>query len=311
MENLKILATSSYIPKNSVSNDDMKKFVDTNDEWIVSRTGIKTRHFANDIKNSDMASEVAKELIEKSGISKDEICAVVVATFTPDNFTPSVACVVHKNLELQQDVMTFDFNTACSGFIYGLKIAKGLLLQNPTKKIILIGSEKISKHLDFTDRNTCVLFGDGAGGALLGLCDDENDDCFDFGTLGDDKTIVCSANDGGKICMQGQEVFLFAVNVICQSIDKMLEKSNLSIDDIDYIVCHQANLRIIRRVQKRLKIEDEKVFVNLDKYGNTSSASIPIALNEMNENGMLKTKNKIICVGFGAGLTWGSALINW
>lgn len=311
---IKIFATGSYVPKNKVKNDDLKKFVDTNDEWIVSRTGISTRYFAEDEKNSDMATQVAKSMLTKSQIAKEDICAVVIATFSPDNFTPSVACIVHKNLELAEDVLTFDFNTACSGFIYGLQIAKGLLLQNPEKKIILIGSEKISKHLDFTDRNTCVLFGDGAGGVILGLDDidtKQHADYFKFGCKGDDVAIVCGSEDGQRISMQGQDVFMFAVKVITESITTLLEEAKLSIDDIDHIVCHQANLRIINRVQKKLSMSSEKFFVNLDKYGNTSSASIPIALNEMNENGLLKPNDKVVCVGFGAGLTWGATLITW
>ncbi|MFI3226270.1 MAG: beta-ketoacyl-ACP synthase III [Clostridia bacterium] len=311
MKTLKILETASYAPLKVVKNDDLQKFVDTNDEWIVSRTGISTRHFAENETNVDMATKVGLKLLEKSGISREEISAVIVATFTPDNFTPSVACIVHKNLDLQENVLTFDFNTACSGFIYGLHIAKGLLLQNPCKKVMLIGSEKISKHLNFSDRNTCVLFGDGAGGAILELSEIDGEDFSIFGCKGDDKTIVCGANDGEKIFMAGQEVFTFAVTVICQSIDELLSKSGLNIDEIDHIVCHQANLRIINRVQKKTKIEQQKFFVNLDKYGNTSSASIPIALNEMNEQGLLKRGEKVICVGFGAGLTWGATLLTW
>lgn len=311
MKTLKILETGSYTPEKVMKNDDLKQYVDTNDEWIVSRTGISTRHFAEKEKNSDMATKVGEKLLAKSGIKNEDICAVIVATFTPDNFTPSVACIVHRNLNLPEDVLTFDFNTACSGFIYGLHIAKGLLLQNPDKKVMLIGSEKISKHLNFADRNTCVLFGDGAGGAIIGLEENNGEECFAFGCKGDEKTIVCGANDGDKIYMEGQEVFIFAVNVICDSINKTLEKSGLTIDQIDHIVCHQANLRIINRVQKKLSINPDKFFINLDKYGNTSSASIPIALDEMNEKGILKPRDKVICVGFGAGLTWGATLLTW
>lgn len=310
MQGLKILETSSYVPQNKITNDELKEFVDTSDEWITSRTGIKSRYFAKNETNAQMATQVGEKLIKKSGILKDEIAGVIVATFTPDNFTPSVSCIVQKNLNLNNDVITFDFNCACSGFVYGLHIAKGLLLQNPNKKIMLIGSEKISKHLDFQDRNTCVLFGDGAGGVILGL-DEKSKDIFHFGCKGDDKTIVCSSSDGERLHMEGKEVFLFAVNTIISSIEEVLKKASLSIDEIDHIVCHQANLRIIARVYKKLKIDPNKFFINLDEYGNTSSASIPIALDEMNEKGILKKNDKVICVGFGAGLSWGASLFTW
>ncbi|MFI3115797.1 MAG: beta-ketoacyl-ACP synthase III [Clostridia bacterium] len=311
MKKINIIETSSYLPEKIITNEYMESIVETSDEWITTRTGIKTRRFAENQSNADMATQVAKQLIEKGKIAKEEIGALIVATFTPDNFTPSVACVVHKNLELLEDVLTFDFNAACSGFVYGLQIAKGLLLQNPTKKAIVIGSEKISQHLNFEDRNTCILFGDGAGGVIMDLCDGEQDDEFLFGCRGNDTTILCSAKDNHKLYMDGGEVFTFAVNTVVNCITNMLEKTKLTGDDIDYIVCHQANERIIARAYKKLSLDAKKFFVNLDKYGNTSSASIPIALDEMNKQGLLKKNDKVMCIGFGSGLAYGATLLTW
>ncbi len=308
MRGIKILKTASYTPKNRVYNKEFEEIIETSDEWISSRTGIKSRYFANEEEtNLYMASKVASDLVNSS--NKEDIVGVVVATFTADNHTPSIASIIQKNVGLRSDIFTFDINAACSGFIYGLYIAKGLLLQNPNKKILLIASEKISSLLNFEDRNTCILFGDGAGGVLLEL-QDENIDKFLFETIGDDETIVCPAR-GGKIDMNGKEVFSFAINAITKGILNILEESNLTIDDIDHFVCHQANYRIISHVYKKMKIDSKKFYMNLDKYGNTSSASIPIVLNEMNEKSLLKEGDKIILVGFGAGLTWGSTLIRW
>ena len=308
MRGLKILGTASYTPKNRVYNKEFEKSIETSDEWISSRTGIKSRYFANEEEsNLYMASEVAHKLVESN--NKDDIMGVIVATFTADNNTPSIASIVQKNVGLRNNIFTFDINAACSGFIYGLYIAKGLLLQNPSKKILLIASEKISSFLNFEDRNTCILFGDGAGGVLLEL-QDENIDKFIFETIGDDETIVCPSH-GGKINMNGKEVFSFAINSIIKGIINILDETNLTIDDIDHFVCHQANYRIISHVYKKMKIDSKKFYINLDEYGNTSSASIPIVLNEMNQKSLLNKGDKIILVGFGAGLTWGSSLIRW
>ncbi|MFI3251489.1 MAG: beta-ketoacyl-ACP synthase 3, partial [Eubacteriales bacterium] len=254
----------------------------------------------------DLAIAVGKKLLAQSGIPPEEIGCVMVATFTPDSLTPSMACQVHAALGLPQTTMAFDFNAACSGFIYGLQLAQKLL-HGEDKKIILIGSERISPHLDFTDRNTCILFGDGAAGAILE--GGGEDFPFVFGTKGEAEVIHCDM--GGKIDMDGKEVFVFAVNVIAQSIADILEKTGLTHEGIDHLVFHQANLRIINHVTKKLKIPSEKCYINVDRYGNTSSASIPIVLDEMNEKSLLKKGDKIMCVGFGAGLTWGGTLLTW
>lgn len=303
---MKILHTARYIPEKIISNEEISKGLDTDDQWIISRTGIHQRHFATE-SNTDMAIAVGTALMEKSGLSGAEIGCVMVASFTPDSLTPSMACQVHKALDLQQGVMSFDFNAACSGFVYGLSLAQQMLHFNSNQHIMLIGSEKISHYLDFSDRNTCILFGDGAAGAILSP--QGEDFPFTFGTQGDREVIHCPV--GGKIHMAGKEVFVFAVNAITKSLEKILEDTGLTTEDIDHVVCHQANLRIISHVYKKLGMPKEKFYINLDQYGNTSSASIPIVLDEMSEKQLLKTGDKILCVGFGAGLTWGASLVTW
>lgn len=304
---MKIHTTARFLPEHIVTNEDLSRRVDTNDEWISSRTGIRERHYAQDMPNTEMAIEVGKSLIEKSGFVPEDIAAVLVASFTPDCFTPSMACQVHRALGLPECAMAFDFNAACSGFVYGMSLAQDMLKSRSGKAIMLIGSEKISAHLDYTDRNTCILFGDGAGGAIL--TEGGVDFPFIFGTKGDDEAISCPVD--GKITMKGKEVFVFAVNAITNSLHGILEGAGLTRDDIDHVVCHQANLRIIAHVYKKLGMPQEKFYINLDHYGNTSSASIPIVLDEMAEKGLLKNGQKLLCVGFGAGLTWGATLVEW
>ncbi len=303
---MKILATARYIPEKILTNDDFSKDLDTNHQWIESRTGICQRHFAT-ISNTQMAIAVGLQLMEKSGLSPQEIGCVMVASFTPDNLTPSMACQVHSALGLPQSVMAFDFNAACSGFVYGLSLAQQMLAYQPKQHILLIGSEKISSHLDFTDRNTCILFGDGAGGAILSSGGENA--TFTFGTKGDEQVICCPV--GGKISMEGKEVFVFAVNAISNALEDILSQTGLDKNDIDHVVCHQANLRIISHVYKKLNLPAEKFYINLDRFGNTSSASIPLVLDEMSEKSLLKSGEKVLCVGFGAGLTWGACLLTW
>ncbi|MFI3254665.1 MAG: beta-ketoacyl-ACP synthase III [Eubacteriales bacterium] len=303
---MKIRQTARFLPEKIVTNDDFAKTIDTNDQWILSRTGISQRRFATE-SNTEMAVSVGKSLLEKSKISPEDISCVMVASFTPDNMTPSMACLVQKALGLPTSTMAFDFNAACSGFVYGLWLAQQMINNNAKGNIMLIGSEKITSHLDFTDRNTCILFGDGAAGAILSS--GGPDFPFTFGTKGDDQAICCPV--GGKISMAGKEVFVFAVNAISESLEEILSQTGLSTEDIDHVVCHQANLRIISHVYKKLAIPAEKFYINLDRYGNTSSASIPIVLDEMAEKNLLNRGDKVLCVGFGAGLTWGATLVTW
>ncbi|SHJ77516.1 3-oxoacyl-[acyl-carrier-protein] synthase-3 [Hathewaya proteolytica DSM 3090] len=311
MKGIRIVGVGSYVPKKSVSNEDMSKIVDTSDEWIRSRTGIGRRYFANEESNAELAAKAGIKAMESSGIDKDKICCVIVATFTPDNYTPSVASEVHGLLGLPREAMAFDLNAACTGFIYSLQVAKGLLAENQDKFALIIGSEVISRVLDFTDRTTCVLFGDGAGAAVVKYCAESQMYSVN-GCKSNFDVLYCKNNSEEKgIKMIGSEVFKFAVESIEESLHSLAKESGISLNDIDYIVCHQANERIISRVQKNLNLSKEKFFMDVEEYGNTSAASIPIAIDDMNKKNMLNRGDKVIMVGFGAGLLWSGLLIEW
>lgn len=311
MEGLKVLATGYYAPPKIVSNEDFEKRMDTSDEWIVTRTGIKTRHFVESETNVDIGYQAAKNAIENKGIDASKIGLIIVATMSPDSFTPSTACLIQEKLGLNnQQVMAFDISAACSGFVYALTIANSVLKTMPNKYALVIGSETLSKLIDFEDRTTCILFGDGAGAVIVENSDQlfvsYNDSC------GEKEPLYADVR-GENAClhMKGQEVFKFAVKIIPLCIDKVLQEANLTFDDINYVVCHQANARIVSNVYKKLKYDPEKFYLNVQEYGNTSGASIPLALGEMDEKGMLKAGMKVICVGFGGGLTWGATLLEW
>lgn len=307
------MSMGSAIPEKIVTNDDLSKIVDTSDEWISSRTGIKERRLSVEGEtNYKFAAAAAKTAIERAGVNKEEIAAVIVATATPDYMFPSTACIVQKILELPEDVMSFDISAACSGFLYAVKIAKGLLENLDKKYAVVVGSEQLSRIVDFNDRSTCVLFGDGAGAAVIELSD--NHEYYQKAwSRGDEEVLACKGpgNNDAYLTMDGQGVFKFAVKVIKEGIDAILQQKGISLEDIDYVVCHQANQRIIDHVRKKYNAPEEKFYVNLQKYGNTSAASIPIALEEMMSEGLLTEGKKIIAVGFGGGLTWSSALLEF
>lgn len=312
MNGLQIKATGRALPKTCVTNEEMRQYVDTSDEWISTRTGIRTRYFSRDEKNYELATKAARQAIQRADIKKEQIGACIVATITADYVTPSVACLVQRELGLATDIPVFDINAACSGFLYGLKLAERLLEEDDRPYALLIGSEQLSKILDFTDRSTCVLFGDGAAAVILQR---SKDHAFysQLGAKGDPDPLFCNGVNETEsyVRMDGAKVFKFAVGAIEQGIHCMLEKSGYSMEDIDYVVCHQANKRIITHVQKKLHIPEEKFYLNLQRYGNTSSASIGLALDEMMGQGMLQPGTHIICVGFGAGFTWGSAFLEF
>ncbi len=314
---MKIVGYGKGLPNKIVTNDDLSKYVETSDEWIVQRTGIKERRIS-DVNTSDLATIAAKNAILDAGIDASEIDLIICATMTPDMYTPSVACLVQKNLGLNNgNVSAFDINAACTGFIYALKVADSLLSKT-CKKALVIGSETMSKLIDFTDRNTCILFGDGAGAVIVEY-DGENS-YFHTGSSGNDEVLYAKGAllnsemnikevSGDFLVMNGKEVFKFAIKAMEDSIVKILEDSNTSVDDISLIIPHQANQRIIANVSKRMGISEDKFFMDLEKYGNTSAASIAIALCEAKEESKVKKNDSVILVGFGAGLTWGSALI--
>ncbi|WP_279160329.1 beta-ketoacyl-ACP synthase III [Thomasclavelia cocleata] len=312
MNGLKVISTGYYAPQNVLNNFDFEKMVETTDEWIVSRTGINKRHIAKKESCVDLGYQAALKAIEK--IDKSKIGLIICATMTPDYFTPSTACLIQEKLGLNdQEIMCFDLSAACSGFVYSLTVAQALLQNLDDKYALVIGSEEISKIIDFTDRNTCVLFGDGAGAVVVGkgtgVFASYNNSAGNLEAL--KAPAIGKMNENHYLSMAGQEVFKFAIKVIPESINAVLQKANLTLDDIDYVVCHQANYRIIKNVYKKMKSSEEKFYMNLQEYGNTSAASIPLALGEMDEKGLLKSGNKIICVGFGGGLTWGAVLMEW
>lgn len=309
MTGLKIIGMGHALPENAVTNNDLSQIVDTNDEWITTRTGIGQRYFAQRETNVGLASLAAKNAIQAAGIAKEDIAYCVVTTFTPDNFTPSVSCGVAGEISLSEDVVAFDLNAACSGFVYGLNTVRGLLMGSDKKYALLIGSEIISRVMDMKDRSTCVLFGDGAAAAVVELSEDTSYS-FVAGCRPDDKVLHCNTQNPA-IIMDGSEVFRFAVDIAPKCIEELLKRSKLTLEDVDYVVCHQANSRIINYVVKKLRADAEKFYMNLQKYGNTSAASIPLALSEMWEAGLLKSGTRTLCVGFGAGLTYGGALLTW
>ena len=310
MEGIQIVATGRGLPEQSVTNDDLSKIVDTSDEWVSTRTGIKSRYFCKGEQNWQLAFEAAEKAINRAGIDKSDIGLLIVATFTPDYATPSVACILQKELGLSTDVAAFDVNAACSGFLYGLKIADAMLTGAKHPYALVIGSEQISTRLDMTDRNTCVLFGDGAGAALVKKVQDKPFVSI-LGADGNVEALGCMGHTAEQrhIYMDGKKVFKFAVHTISKVAQEVLDEAGMTMNDIDYVICHQANERIIKSVVKQLDAPEDKFFINIHRYGNTSAASIPIALDEMNEKGMLKPGMKIICVGFGAGFTWGGILL--
>lgn len=323
MENIEIAGVGAYLPSLIVTNDKLAEFVDTNDEWISERTGIRERRISQTEDTSDIASKAAIKALERSGIKPEELDLIIVATISPDMFIPSVACLVQSKIGAEK-AACFDISVACSGFVYGLEIAKGMMLSMNYKNALVIGAEVLSKVMDWEDRSTCVLFGDGSGAAVLkkgnknGLiksylkAEGEKWESLTIGAADFDTPFSKEKILKDRIIkMNGREVFKFATKAIEDGIKKILEDTGVSLDEIKYIVPHQANSRIISSAAKRLGIEKEKFFVNLDKVGNTSSATVPIALNEMYEKGLLESGDKIILVAFGGGLTYGAALIEW
>ena len=322
MKNAKMIGFGLYTPKNLVENERLQEFLETSDEWIRTRTGIERRYISLDENTSDLAVEASKKALSQARLSAEEIDLIIVATVTPDNFTPSTACIVQDKLGAK-NAWAFDINAACTGFIYALKLGRSLIRSGEANNALIIGAETLSKALNWKDRGSCVLFGDGAGATVLTSTEEDcGIKCVNVksdGSKGDSLVIQglplnSPFKDGREVSenyinMNGREIFKFATKVMEESIVEILEKENIKIEDIDAIIPHQANLRIIDYVVKRLGIPREKFITNLQNYGNTSGASIPIALCESTDEGNLKKGDNIIMVGFGGGLTWGAALI--
>lgn len=322
MKNVKMIGFGLYTPKNLIENERLQEFLDTSDEWIRTRTGIERRYISLEENTSDLAVEAGKIALAQSGLSAEDIDVIILATVTPDNFTPSTACIVQDKLGAK-NAWAFDINAACTGFIYALKMGRSLIKSGEAKNALIIGAETLSKALNWEDRGSCVLFGDGAGATVITATEEDcGIKCVNVksdGTKGDSLVIeALPLNSPFKneknvsenyISMNGREIFKFATKVMEESIVEILENENIKIEEIDAIIPHQANLRIIDYVGKRLGIPTEKFILNLKNYGNTSGASIPIALCEAVDEGKVKKGDHIIMVGFGGGLTWGATLV--
>ncbi|OCA06493.1 3-oxoacyl-[acyl-carrier-] synthase III family protein [Wolbachia endosymbiont of Trichogramma pretiosum] len=312
------MSTGSYLPKKKLSNNEIASIVETNDEWIRQRTGIVQRHIADEGElTSDLAVNAAKNAIEKAKISIDEIGLIIVATTTPDKTFPSSATIIQSKLKCK-NAFAFDVQAACSGFIYAVTVADSLIKSNDSiKYALVIGAEIMSRIVDWEDRSTCVLFGDGAGAVIMksemssssiistNLHSDGNVDllCTNGG--------ISSTRDSGKILMNGREVFKHAVEKLTASVEETLKCNSLKITDIDWLIPHQANIRIIEAVVKKLDFPIEKVINTVDKHANTSAASIPLALDYAVQESKIKSGNLILLISIGAGLTWGSVLLRY
>ena len=302
--NSKIIGVGHYVPKLIVTNDDLSKIVDTNDEWIYSRTGIKERRKDEHESTHEMAYLAALEAVKDANIDVSDIDLIVVATVTEHQKTPACANYVQGLLGIQKEIMSFDLNAACTGFNYALEIASSLLHSQPAfKHALVIGAETLSKVLDYTDRSTCILFGDGAGAVVLSK-ETQNQSYF-YNVTRPDMEHILDIN--GLIKMDGRKVFLFAVEVVQKAIEHMLKVSGYSIDEIDHIIPHQANIRIIQAVAKGMSLPIEKFEVNIERYGNTSAASIPITLSEYKKKHT--TSKRVLMVGFGGGFTYGASIM--
>jgi len=323
-----ILGTGSYAPDRVLTNEDLSKMVDTSDEWIRARSGIRERRIAAaDQATSDLAVQACQRALESSGVPASEIDLVIVATVTPDYPMPSTACIVQHKLGVPTSAACFDVNAACSGFIYALDTACALVSSGRYRRALVVGAEKLSSIVDWQDRGTCMLFGDGAGAVVvgpgttpgLGLIGTK------LGALGEDTDLLYIPGGGSRlptsaesiargdqfIKMKGKEVFKLAVRVMEEAARDILEQHGLQAHQIDLVIPHQANLRIIDAIAQYLELPVERFFVNVDRYGNTSAASIPIALDEARRSGRIKAGDLTLLVAFGAGLTYGSALIRW
>lgn len=321
---IRIVGTGSYLPQKIADNHFLSTIVDTDDEWIRQRTGIKERHLSNGKEGTTyMATHAAEAALENAGMSADELDMILVATVSADTYVPSTSCSVQGAIGAIR-ATCFDINAACSGFLFALNTAYAYIEMGMAKTVLIIGSETLSREVDWSDRSSCILFGDGAGAAVIrqeegegGLfasitgSDGSQGDVLTCKGRGIQNPFHQSKRKKDYLRMEGQAVFRFAVTMVPRCIKQILKKTGLTPDDIKFFVLHQANVRIIELIAKRLKVDIDKFPMNLDRYGNTSSASIPILLDELNRNNLLERGDKIILSGFGGGLTWGAVLLEW
>lgn len=322
MKGLKVCGFGLAHPNNLVTNNDLAQIIDTSDEWIQERTGIQSRYFSIDENTSDLAIKAAKQALVDAKMDAHELDAILVATFTADGQMPSTASLVQAGLGINdKQLMAFDINGACTGFVLTLQTAHALIHSSMAKTVLIIGAETLSKILDYSDRGTCVLFGDGAGALILQKDENANEWYHYANSKGDTEAVLTTDKiplnasvtnhpaNFGYLRMKGQPVFRFAIVAMEDAIKNVLAQAHLELADIDWIVPHQANLRILSHVAKKMGFDESKFYTNLQEYGNTSSATIPIALAEMKQKGALKQGQKVILVGFGAGLAWGASYL--
>ena len=321
-----VLGTGKYVPERILTNQELETMVETNDEWIVTRTGIRERRIAAEGQaTSDLCYEAALIALANAGITADQLDLIIVATITPDMAFPSTACILQEKLGAKK-AAAFDLSAACSGFVYGLANASNFIATGTYKHALVIGADCLSKITDYTDRNTCILFGDGAGAVVIGeVPEDRGFKSFELGADGTGGPLLKIEGGGSRnpssqasidqrlhyIYMAGAEVFKFAVRIMGNAADEVLRKAGWEKTDIDLLVPHQANMRIIQSSLNRLELTEDKCMINLDKYGNMSAASIPVALAEAVEQGRLNEGDRLVLVGFGGGLTWGAAALVW
>jgi len=304
----KIIGTGGYLPKKIVTNKDLESIVDTTDEWILERTGIMQRHIAEENETtSSMAVQASIDALSSANIHPEDIDLIIVATTTPDQIFPSTACIVQNKLKI--NAPAFDIQAACTGFVYALSIADNYIKAGLNKNILVIGAEKYSNLLDWNDRSTCVLFGDGAGAVILSAQSEPG--IISSHIHADGKYNDLLSVEDNHIKMKGNEVFKVAVNTLSKLVDETLSINNMTKSDIDWLVPHQANLRIIKAAAKKLSMSLDQVVITVDKHANTSAASIPLALNEAVKDGRIKSDQVILLEAFGSGFTWGSVLLRY
>lgn len=315
---IKVLGTGFYVPEKIVTNDDLSNLVETNDEWITQRVGVKERRISETETAADFAINAAKKALQSANVSGDEIDLIIAATISSESLCPTVAGSVQS--AIGANCPAFDINSACSGFLFALDTAVSYIMRGNLRNVLVIGSERLSKIVDWKDRSTCVIFGDGAGAIIVSpgdgylssrLYTNGGNEVIEIPSFSGSSPFYKGEEKHPYIFMDGQETFKFAVNRIVDDIKYVTEKAEMTLEEIDYIIPHQANIRIIEYASKRLKVPKEKFFVNIDKYGNTSSASVPMALSQLYESGNLKRGDKIVLCAFGGGLSSAACVIKW
>lgn len=322
---VKITGIGGYVPKKIVANEDLSKIVDTNDEWITSRTGIKERRIVSGNEGTNfLALEASKDALAYSGLSAEDLDLIIVATSLPDNLYPSTACEIQGELGAKKAV-AFNVVAACSGLVFGMSVANAYLTNGTYKKALVVGVDVHSRFVDWSDRGTCILFGDGAGAMVLEQTDGENEIyCIDIhsdGSKACELVIPLTGKNSPlveeneqkpqQVYMNGKEIYRFSVKVVPNAILNALKQANISIEELDYLIPHQANLRIIEAIAERLKLREDQIIASVQKYGNTSAASVPLALTDALNQNKVKIPSRICMVGFGSGLTWGVAVVKF